>query len=133
MSSLSVKILVNLWERFSHIYGYKFTATFGESAIKDNHLTETAETWGVGLRELSGEQIAIGLRECVNCGEAWPPTLPEFVKMCKGDSVNDLGLNYKPPYHTEFKRDRAIGSDELKDKRKKAAKSAFSNINKILA
>ena len=131
--NLNNKIMINLWERLTHIYGHKFASAYGESAIEGNNLTEAARTWASGLRGLAGEQIATGLRECINCGASWPPTLPEFVKMCKGDGENEFGLNYIPEYHRkENRRERLIESDENKTKHKAAFKSGMSGIKDIL-
>lgn len=116
-----------------YIFGHKFSSTYGESAVNEgNALTEAARTWASGLRGLTGEQIANGLRECVNCGESWPPTLPEFVKMCKGSSINEFGMDYVPECYRETKRERLIESDENKAKHKKAYGSGMSGIKDIL-
>jgi len=32
---------------------------------------------------LGSEQIRRGLEACVTSGDAWPPSLPEFMAMCK--------------------------------------------------
>ena len=125
--------MTNLWERLTHIYGHKFASAYGETATEGNNLTEAARTWSSGLRGLTGEQIASGLRECINCGASWPPTLPEFVKMCKGESENEFGLNYVPEYHRkEYRRDRLIESDENKEKHKAAYEEGMSGIKDIL-
>lgn len=102
------------------------------SAFNENGLTETARTWSSGLRGLTGEQIANGLRKCVACGESWPPTLPQFVSMCKGKQTNGFGLNSIPEFYREPPRESLIESDEIKEKRKIAAKKGMSNINEIL-
>lgn len=116
-----------------YIFGHKFSATYGESAVNtDNSLTEAARTWASGLRGLTGEQIANGLRECVDCGESWPPTLPEFVSMCKGKSINEFGLDYVPECYREKKRERLIESDENKEAHRKAYSVGMGNIKDIL-
>ena len=124
----------NLWERMGYIFGHKFSSTYGESATNsDNSLTEAARTWGSGLRGLTGEQVARGLRECVDCGASWPPTLPEFVKMCKGEGENEFGINYIPEYHRkEHRRERLIESDENKEAHRKAYSVGMGGIKDIL-
>lgn len=81
--SLAAGLLSNLWERMTHMFGHRWTATFGESATSNGALTEVAKTWGAGLRGLTGEDIAAGLRSCAASGEDWPPSLPQFRAMCK--------------------------------------------------
>ena len=131
---MSAKIIANLWERLTHIYGHKFSSVYGESAIDGGSMTEAAKTWASGLRGLTGEQIANGLRECINCGESWPPTLPDFVKMCKGNRVNGFGLDYTPEcYRRETRPERIIESDTLKANRKEWAKSGIAAAKEKLA
>ena len=122
--------MTNLWERMGYIYGHKFSATYGESAVNEsNNLTEAAKTWATGLRELTGEQIAKGLHECVNCGESWPPTLPEFVAMCKGIKKNGFGLDYVPECYRQEKRpERILSSDARDEHRKEVAEKGMAAI-----
>ena len=82
-SSLDARMIVNLWERFTHLYGHKFSAAFGESAANpDGSLTDVAQTWAGGLRGITGAQLAAGLRQCISSGNEWPPSLPVFRAMC---------------------------------------------------
>lgn len=121
----------NLWERMGYIYGHKFTSVYGEVAFDGNELTEAARTWAAGLRELTGDDIAKGLRECIACGESWPPTLPEFVKMCKGNTTNGFGLDYTPEYHREYNRippENRLSSDERDEHRKETGKKGMADI-----
>ena len=74
---------MNLWERMTHLYGHKFSAAFGERAANpDGSLTDVAHTWAGGLRGITGAQLAAGLRTCIESGNEWPPSLPEFRAMC---------------------------------------------------
>ena len=82
-SSPNARMIVNLWERLTHLYGHKFSAAFGESAANpDGSLTDVAQTWAGALRGITGAQLAAGLRTCIGSGDAWPPSLPEFRAMC---------------------------------------------------
>lgn len=136
--------MANLWERLTHLYGHKFTSTFGEAAVKDGKLTGAAQTWASGMRGLTGEQIAQGLRACFDRAEAlppgkedWPPTAPEFVAMCKGPKQNGLGLDYLPEYYRprETRPERLLEpSDELKQARRDAAAKGIQAMReKIMA
>ena len=128
------RTIINLWERLNHIYGHKFSSTYGESAIEGNNLSDPARTWASGLRGVTGEQIADGLRECINCGESWPPALPEFVKMCKGSAINEFGLDYIPEYHRETIRrpDRILSSDARDEHRKEIGTAGVAGLKAAL-
>lgn len=122
--TLTPKMIVSLWERMSHIYGHKWTSTYGESAVIGSELTDTAKTWASALREITGQQIADGLRACLEREDTWPPTLPEFKQLCDGKvskKVNEFGLDYVPQcYRTENRitdKSRLLNSDEREVKR----------------
>ena len=73
-----------LWERMAKIYGHKWVSSFG--AADD-------DTWLMGLRDVTPQQIGIGLERCRTRPEPWPPTLPEFRALCKS-----AGAPYHPPF-----------------------------------
>ncbi len=60
------------------MYGTKWTKHHGES--------DTGNVWYATLRDLTPEQLLIGLGKCANCGNEWPPSAPEFKAMCKQNS-----------------------------------------------
>lgn len=72
----------------THIYGHRWTATFGKSAVDANgDFTEIARTWATGLRDISGEQIAAGLHACCNDATNEWPSLPMFKAKCRPSVV----------------------------------------------
>lgn len=101
------------------MYGHRWTATFGETAINaQGELTETAKTWASALRDVTGDQLAAGLRACLEREDTWPPALPEFKQLCDGKinkKVNEFGLDYVPEYYRTQNRitdrDRILSSD----------------------
>lgn len=124
----------NLWERMGYMYGHKFTSVHGETAYVNGELTEAAKTWATGLRGLAGEQVANGLHACIDSGEAWPPTLPEFVEMCKGKAVDEFGLGYVPEYHRkpETNPERILSSGARDQHRKEVSKKAVADLRAAL-
>lgn len=58
-------------------YGHKWLASYGE-----NIEAGAGATWQRGLAGVTPAQIADGLRACLERDDPWPPTLPEFRKMC---------------------------------------------------
>ena len=94
----------NLWEKMIHLFGHKFSATYGESAIVNNELSGAAKTWARGLQGVTNKQLVVGFQQCIHKGEAWPPTLPEFVALCKGKGVNGFNLDYVPECYRNTKK-----------------------------
>lgn len=68
------------------IYGHKWASAYGE--------TDADDTWARGLHDVSPQQLAAGLHACLKRTDTWPPTLPEFIVLCKPEP--------KPAYHEAY-------------------------------
>lgn len=77
--ALPLKRMRTLWERMTEIYGHKWTSAYGEDAEKGAGLT-----WAKGLMEVTPRQLAAGLSGAIASSDPWPPTLPEFRRLCLG-------------------------------------------------
>lgn len=77
----------------TEMYGHRWTASFGVSADQDH-------AWAATLGGLTGVQIAKGLAELAARGDDWPPSAPEFRKLCEGASPELLGL---PPASAAYR------------------------------
>ena len=68
-----------LFLRLTTIYGsMKMSSFFGDCPQAD-----VIDSWRTGLEGFSGEQIAAGLRRCLDAHPDWPPTLGEFRALCR--------------------------------------------------
>lgn len=72
--------MILLWEKMTRIYGRKWSSI----AESDDG------TWLQGLRGITPENLSKGLGGIINSGNAWPPSLPEFKRMCVGVDERDL-------------------------------------------
>ena len=113
VSKLRDALVVNLWERMVHLYGHKWSSSMGDSAHRTGTLTSTADTWARGLSGVTAEQIAAGLRRCLDREDAWPPTLPEFRKLCTQRLHTDLAHRPFPPALPKPLVDPAVAQGEL--------------------
>jgi len=64
-----------IWLIFARMFGNKWTITYGEDIDPDN-------VWANLLAGLSQEQINKGFKRVEDSGKEWPPSGPEFKKMC---------------------------------------------------
>ena len=80
-SLLTSAHIESLWIKMTSTYGHRWVSSYGE---KDDG------TWLAGLRGISKEQIASGYIRLVESGEEWPPSLPEFRRLCFGYDDNEL-------------------------------------------
>ena len=122
-TGLPLTWIAALFKKFQVIYLHKWTSAI--EGIEDLAVTE----WSQGLAGLSGEQIKLGID---SLSDGWPPPVIAFRALCEGKQANGLGLDYKPPYHTEFKRETLIESDENKEKHRKAYSVGMGGIRDIL-
>jgi len=68
--------IAQLWGKMARVYGHRWVSGFGES---------DDGTWLDGLKGLVPENLADGYREMIDSREYdWPPTLPEFRRLCFG-------------------------------------------------
>lgn len=85
------RAIARVWTRMAEVYGHKWTSQYGEVSDDSGHLSSAARTWAQGLAQLSLEEISIGFSRMVESGDEWPPSLPEFRKLCQ--------VKLLAPYH----------------------------------
>ena len=78
--------IVRLWTRMRQMYGHRWQSAMGDCVDPQGGLTDTAQLWLGGLADVSLPQIANGVNGLLEGGPDWPPTLPEFRRMCAGQS-----------------------------------------------
>lgn len=97
------RVIDRFWLRMTQIYGHKWASSFGES--------DTDDTWAKGLADLTVDEMKKGFIACVKSGEAWPPTLPEFRRLCRpAQRVNEA--MYRAP--TERQIEHKLSEDQRK-------------------
>lgn len=94
MAKITSKNIAWLWMTLTRIYGHRFITHFGE---KDDGI------WLYALSDLTCDDLAYGIQKLLlevetQQGEAWPPNLIEFRKLCE-KSLSDFGL---PTVHKAF-------------------------------
>lgn len=77
LSALPDALRRKLWVRMAEIYGHRWTSAYG-----DDSEGGAALTWAKGLAGLSPQQIGDGVTAALASADPWPPTLPEFRRMC---------------------------------------------------
>jgi hypothetical protein len=90
-----------LFSRLWAMYGNKFSQMWAGL-----DMTEVKETWRDYLAELSQDEIRAGVDACKT--REWPPTLPEFVKLCRP------AIDYERAFYdaVEQMQRRETGEDE---------------------
>lgn len=68
------------------MFGHRWTGSFGESTDPDG-------VWGKALAGVTPRQIADGLNAVLQGGYDWPPSAPEFRKLCLGVQAKTEAYN----------------------------------------
>lgn len=91
-SELPKAVIDRFWLRMTEMYGHKWTSSYGDS--------DADGTWSKGLAGLTNDELKAGFFACLNSGEAWPPSLPEFRVLCRPPKVkreNAAAYRYPGP------------------------------------
>jgi hypothetical protein len=83
-SALPEAWIERLFGRFEALYGAKVA-----DAWKGCDLRNVKVVWAEALGSLSRDELSAGIAGCMT--REWPPTLPEFVKLCRQPSTNAPG------------------------------------------
>lgn len=63
-----------LWLHLGATFGHKWVSSYG---------AEPSETWLSGLVDMTPDELRTGLVACMTWEPEWPPTLPQFRKLCR--------------------------------------------------
>lgn len=94
------RIIARIWTKMAEVYGYKWTSQYGEVTNDQGALSSAAVTWAQGLSVLGDQteqmkQISDGFAKMVEGGYDWPPSLPQFLDLCRKKRL--------APYHRIYK------------------------------
>ena len=84
--------IAQLWVKMTMIYSHKWSS----------HAEADDGTWLQGLRGLSPAQVAHGLSMLIKNFISWPPSLPEFKKLCIGADDEELEQHIQEYAFKEF-------------------------------
>jgi hypothetical protein len=79
---LSDAVIGHIWKRMLSIYGYKWESHLGRPVDDRGQMSDVARTWQKGLAGITVEQIKHGFDVLIFKNHPWPPSLPEFRKIC---------------------------------------------------
>lgn len=93
-------VIERLWLRMTAIYGQSWTQNYGEIKDHNGHLAPLAQCWADTMRDVQPGMIAKGINACMTRENTYPPSLPEFLRLC--------GVRSGPaaPYHRPVDRAR---------------------------
>ena len=86
----------NVFKVFHGFYGNLFLSKFatGEAGDGgDKGIVSARQIWGHGLRGFDAATVKTALAQCVTAHPEFPPSLPQFVALCRASAPRD---GYKP-------------------------------------
>lgn len=88
-----------LFERFAALYGHQKLATmFADDA------GEVRQAWEEQLRRFQPEVLRRAIQALIDAAGEWPPTLPQFVGICREFNRPEQSLALPPPTVTDVAR-----------------------------
>ena len=87
---LGDKVMSKIWARMASIYGHKWSSHLGVVSDAEGRLTDAAKMWQKGLVGVSLDSLKAGFDALVLDAHAWPPSLPEFRKLCLARTGSDV-------------------------------------------
>ena len=79
MTAIPIAWVERLFSRFAAMYGAQKVAAMWQGA----DIEEVKRTWADQLGRFPPAAMSSALQAVVDSGKEWPPTLPEFVALCK--------------------------------------------------
>lgn len=76
---LSLKLVSQLFIRMQSNYGNKFSSQFASSQV----LEATKKEWAYALYPYNVDDISFAIREMQQHYKEWPPTIGQFIELCK--------------------------------------------------
>lgn len=86
-SSTSGQRANQVWERMLGCFGESLIRKFGE---------EPPQEWAAGISMLNDYQLQQGMRRMLYSGKQTPPSLPEFIKLCRTVGHDDAVPDERP-------------------------------------
>lgn len=122
--ALPQSLVETVWQLMGSMYGHRWTSSFGDSVDPDR-------VWAATLAGLDETQIRYGMRQCVAQGHEWPPSAPEFRKLCTGAS--DVSWEHRRIEAADRERAaRTLTHQPSPDERKRIARQHMDQIRRTL-
>ena len=88
----------NVFKVFHGFYGNLFLSKFATGALDadgaDGGITSAKQIWAHGLRDFDGGTIKSALSQCITEHPQYPPSLPQFVSLCRANKPREA---YRAP------------------------------------
>jgi hypothetical protein len=104
------------------MYGHKWVSSYGADVDPDR-------VWQATLSDLSPDQIKHGLRRCTQDMLDWPPSAPEFRKLCLG--VEDNGDEYCKPVGIHKVFPKMLEDKGKQERAKTAGETELAKLREI--
>lgn len=105
---LDAKLSSGLSVRMTEVFGTRWTSQYGDTL---------PDTWRRALADMSGADIGQGLIACLKEAREWPPSLPEFRRMCRPARRENEAAYHAPPErllpHKLSDEERAKGREHI--------------------
>lgn len=78
--------MAQFFARMEHLYGHRWTGTYGKATNDTNEPTLSAKQWRGDLSGFAKETIRAAMATCETEFQDWPPTVPQFKALCRASA-----------------------------------------------
>lgn len=116
--------MIDLWEMMGRLFGSKFASNYGADVDPDG-------IWAAALMDVPWEKIKFGFDELMRKGSEWPPSVPEFRKICLGIEEG-VGVARAPSVEATAKQHLRALTHKRSEEQINKTVSAISNLRGLL-
>lgn len=122
--AVPIEVVNQVFKVLHGAYGSLFLAKFSTGELdengKDKGIKSTRQVWAHGLRGMDGATITTALERVLSTHPEFPPTLPQFIALCKAA---------KPSERPEELKQLGVSGRAYADATKAAREAAMAKIN----
>lgn len=113
----SARLVETVWQWMSSMFGHRWTSSFGDAIDPDR-------VWSAALAGLDEQQVRAGMRAVMDAGDEWPPSAPEFRRLCQGRSD---AWEHQTAAYRQFDAPRLVDLT-AKDRAEQAGREALASL-----
>src|SRR5690606_29906760 len=106
--------------RMQEMFGSSWSSQYGDAPSR---------TWTQALSHMTDEQIVRGLQRIALGGEKFPPTLPQFSALCRGEDSGETRTHHGA--YVELPRNPPESKEHAKQRIERNAHHARELLNKL--
>jgi hypothetical protein len=116
--ALDRSLVRTVWHLMGSLFGHRWVSAYGADVDPDN-------VWAASLAGIDEQQVRSGMRALVEKGYDWPPSAPEFRKLCEGRSE---AWEHRTEAYQPFPPDRSLPDKTAEERRDRVGRQHMAAL-----